>query len=194
MRKIFFLAFICTLNLAFAQDLLNDQACVSDEEYRLYILINDYRKEMGLKEIPLSASLSIVAGAHAWDLQVNQPDGGECNMHSWSDEGPWEGCCYTEDHEKADCVWAKPEEFTNYVGFGYEVAYFSSWTVEEHQDMATAALNGWKGSPGHNYMIINKYAWKRMQWNAMGVGMYGNYAVVWLGENKDPTAKAKRCP
>jgi len=43
-------------------------------------------------------------------------------------------------------------------------------------------------------MIINKYAWKRLKWNAMGVGIYGNYAVVWFGEKKDPVRKVKRCP
>jgi hypothetical protein len=43
-------------------------------------------------------------------------------------------------------------------------------------------------------MIINKYAWKRMKWKAMGVGIYGNYALVWLGEMLDPAGKAERCP
>ena len=194
MRKILLIAFMLVLSLASAQDLLNDQACVTDDEYRLYILINEYRAEKGLPEIALSASLCIVAGAHAWDLQINQPDGGNCNMHSWSDQGPWSACCYTEDHEQADCVWAKPEEFTSYDGFGYEVAYFSSKTVREHDDMASSAFDGWKGSPGHNHMLINKYAWKRMKWNAIGIGMYGNYTVVWLGENKDPAGRGKMCP
>jgi len=91
-------------------------------------------------------------------------------------------------------VWAKPSEITAYDGNGYEIAYFSSWPVEEHKDLALAALEGWKGSPGHKHMIINKYAWKRMRWNAMGVGIFGNYAVVWFGEENDPAGKAKRCP
>ena len=177
------------INLLVAQDNLNDQACITDEENRLYLLINEYRVQKHLPKIPLSASLCVVAGAHAWDLQINQPEGGKCNMHSWSEQGPWTACCYTDDHEKAECVWAKPGEITSYDGFGYEVAYFNSSTVDEHKDMASAALDGWKGSPGHNHMIINKSAWKRMKWNAIGIGIYGNYAIVWFGEEKDPARK-----
>jgi len=170
------------------------QACVSDQEYRLYELINKYRSENDLPAIPLSYSLSYVAGAHVWDLNTNHPDKGRCNMHSWSDEGPWSECCYTEDHKRAASIWAKPEELTRYEGYGYEIAYYSSWTAEEHRDMAMAALEGWKGSPGHDQMILNKYAWKRLKWKAMGVGIYGNYVVVWFGEKKDPVTKVKRCP
>lgn len=170
------------------------QGCISDMEYRLYELVNEYREENGLPAIPLSASLSFVAGAHVWDLNTNQPEGGRCNMHSWSDEGPWEGCCYTEDHKRASCIWSKPMEMTSYEGKGYEVAFYSSLTADEQNDMPWAALEGWKRSPGHNRMILNKYAWKRLKWNAMGVGIYGNYAVVWFGEKTDPVRKVKRCP
>ncbi len=172
----------------------SDQACISDLEYELYELVNDYRKENRLPSIPLSPSLCFVAGAHVWDLNTNLPDQGRCNMHSWSDQGPWTECCYTEDHKRASCIWSKPEELTDYDGYGYEIAYYSSWSAEEHQNMAGAALEGWKGSPGHNRMILNKYAWKRMNWNAMGVGIYGNYAVIWFGEKKDPVKKIRRCP
>jgi len=169
------------------------QACISDDEYRLYTLINEYRKENGLSSIPLSASLSIVAGAHVWDLNTNRPDRGRCNMHSWSDEGPWAGCCYTENHKRASCIWSKPSEITSYEGNGYEVAYYSSLTMEQHNDMGWAALEGWKRSPGHDRMILNKYAWKRLKWKAMGVGIYGNYVVVWFGEKTDPLKKISRC-
>ncbi|MEE4258093.1 MAG: CAP domain-containing protein [Bacteroidales bacterium] len=169
------------------------QACISDDEYRLYTLINEYRKENGLPSIPLSASLSTVAGAHVWDLNTNRPDRGRCNMHSWSDKGPWEGCCYTENHKRASCIWSKPSEITSYEGNGYEVAYYSSLTAEQHNDMAWAALEGWKRSPGHDRMILNKYAWKRLKWKAMGVGIYGNYVVVWFGEKTDPLKQISRC-
>jgi len=170
------------------------QSCVTEQELQLYELINDYRKEHNLPAIPLSPSLCFVAGAHVWDLNENQPDRGRCNMHSWSDSGPWSECCYTDDHKRARCIWSKPAELTAYEGSGYEIAYYSSWPADEHQDMAGAALEGWKRSSGHNRMIINKYAWKRLKWNAMGVGIYGNYAVVWFGEKKDPVRKVKRCP
>lgn len=170
------------------------QTCVTEQEIRLYELINDYRREHNLPAIPLSPSLCFVAGAHVWDLNANQPDRGRCNMHSWSDSGPWSECCYTDDHKRARCIWSKPAELTAYKGSGYEIAYYSSWPVDEHRDMAGDAMEGWIESPGHKQMIINKYAWKRLKWNAMGVGIYGNYAVVWFGEKKDPVRKVKRCP
>ena len=170
-----------------------EEKCVSDDEYRLYTLINAYREEKGLQAIPLSASLCLVAGAHAWDLHNNHPDKDKCNMHSWSDQGPWTACCYTEDHEEAECLWMKPSELTDYVGFGYEIAYYNSLPAEKHDDIARAALNGWKSSPGHNQLIINKNGWKRMNWQAMGVGICGNYTVVWFGEKKDPAGKAGPC-
>jgi len=187
MYKTLLIAFLLLMNVAHSQDSYDNQACVTDEEYRLYRLVNHYRIEKGLPAIHLSASLSYVAGAHVWDLQTNHADQGKCNMHSWSD------CCYSEDHENAQCVWLKPEELSVYDDYGYEVAYFNSRTVGEYKGMAEAALEGWKGSPGHDQMIINKYAWKRMKWNAMGVGIYGNYAVVWFGEMHDPAGKAERC-
>jgi uncharacterized protein YkwD len=171
-----------------------DQSCVSSQEYRLYTLINEYRASYGLPAIPLSASLSYVAGAHVWDLGTNGPDKGRCNMHSWSANGPWTACCYTDDHKRASCIWSKPSELTSYDGYGYEIAYFSSRPAGEHHDLAAAALAGWKSSAGHDQMILNKYAWKRMKWNAMGVGIYGHYAVVWFGEEADPAGKVARCP
>jgi uncharacterized protein YkwD len=194
MPKYLIFAFMFLFKLSFSQDQLRDQSCLTDNEYRLYQLIMEYRKDKGLPAIPLSYSLSYVAGAHAWDLSTNQPDHGKCNMHSWSENGPWTGCCYTEDHKEADCLWSKPSELTDYDDFGYEVAYYSSKTVEQHADLPKAALEGWKKSPGHNHMIINKYGWKRMKWNAVGIGIFGNYAVVWFGEEKDKAGRPEPCP
>ncbi|HSG67828.1 MAG TPA: CAP domain-containing protein [Bacteroidales bacterium] len=194
MPKLIVIFFLFYMHSVFGQGSYLDQQCVTDEEYRLYTLINEYRSEKGLAKVPLSASLCLVAGAHAWDLHTNQPDKGKCNMHSWSDEGPWTACCYTEDHKKAECLWMKPSELTDYDGFGYEVSYYSSITALQHSDIARAALNGWKGSPGHNQIITNKNGWKRMTWQAMGVGIYGNYVVVWFGEKRDPAGKASLCP
>jgi len=194
MRYFLFFISVLIISPSFTQEFNGQNACLSDEEYRLYELINEYRKEKDLPAIPLSYSLCYVAAAHAWDLQVNQPEGGRCNMHSWSDKGPWSGCCYTEDHKKAECLWTKPSELTDYDDFGYEIAYYSSKTVDQHIDIALAALKGWKDSPGHNHMIINKYGWKRMKWNAIGIGIYGNYALIWFGEEKDPVGRPELCP
>ena len=69
---------------------------------------------------------------------------------------------------------------TSYTGYGYEIAYWSSGTVN-----AKGALNGWKSSAGHNSVIINQSKWHDNNWQAIGVGIYKNYAVVWFGEEID---------
>ena len=194
LKRIIFILMLFSFFLASGQEEISNESCLNEDEYRLYELINEYRGEKDLPSISLSSALCYVAGAHAWDLHTNRPDQGKCNMHSWSEEGPWSSCCYTEDHEEADCLWTKPAELTDYDGIGYEVAYFNSKTVDQHNDIALAALEGWKESPGHNHMIINKYGWKRMHWRAMGVGIYGNYVVVWFGEEVDKQGEPEHCP
>jgi hypothetical protein len=49
-----------------------------------------------------------------------------------------------------------------------------------------AALSSWKGSPLHHAVIVNSGVWARIRWKAVGVGIYGSYAVVWFGEEADP--------
>lgn len=192
MKVICFLLLLAGFN-AIGQDDPFSEACVTDTEYELYLQINSYRNAHGLPSIPLSGSLCVVAGAHAWDLETNRPDRGPCNMHSWSDSGPWPGCCYTDDHREARCVWNKPGELTSYQGYGYEIAFFHSQPGNKSGSMAGLALEGWKGSSGHKNMILNRYSWKRLKWKAMGVGIYGRYAVVWFGEEADTAGKARRC-
>ena len=97
-------------------------------------------------------------------------------MHSWSKKGKWEVCCYTDDHAKAQCMWNKPRELTRYKGNGYEIA--------AGMGNAQDALDGWKHSVHHNNVIINKDIWKT-KWEAIGIGIYGNYAVVWFGHETD---------
>ena len=159
----------------------NNKVCVSKEELKLYNLINDYRKSKGLSKIELSKSLTFVAQTHVKDLENNKPAKGRCNMHSWSDKGSWTACCYTSDHAKAKCMWDKPKELTSYKANGFEISYgaFGSKIT------AIGALNAWKTSSGHNNVIINKSIWKDMEWKAIGIGIYGGYAVVWFGVQKD---------
>ncbi len=71
----------------------NHTVCLSANEYRLFELITQYRKELGLPFIPLSASLCYVAQMHTKDLFVYRPDRNGCNMHSWSRNGKWSACC-----------------------------------------------------------------------------------------------------
>ena len=156
--------------------------CLSDEEWKLYDLINEYRRQKGLADITISRSLTYVAQLHVWDLNVNKPDAkSKCNMHSWSNKGTWSACCYTSDHAKASCMWDKPKELTNYKGNGFEIAH----GTYGYSANAESALSGWKGSSGHNNVMINKSIWKDMNWNAIGIGISGGFAVVWFGTAKD---------
>lgn len=160
-------------NFAYSQKLTN-------EEQKLYNLLMEYRRSHNLPAIPLSKSLTFVAQTHVKDLQNNQPDKGSCNMHSWSNNGNWSACCYTSDHAKASCMWNKPKELTSYTGNGFEIAYSMSNGARAYE-----AINGWKTSSGHNQVMINKGIWKTSTWKAVGIGVYGNYAVVWFGDLTD---------
>ena len=151
-------------------------------------LVNEYRKEKGLPEIPLSTALMTVASHHVEDLGAHpEIAGGNCNLHSWSDNPPlWNGCCYTSDHAKAQCMWDKPREITAswganaYKGNGYEDAAAGS-------SSPAGALQQWKNSSAHNDVILNQGIWAaKSPWPALGCGMAGGYAVLWFGDTKDP--------
>lgn len=144
-------------------------------------LINQYRTDRGLEEIPISPSLTLVAQRHVEDLERNHPDTGKCNLHSWSAEGSWTACCYTDDHAKAQCMWDKPRELTDYVGDGYEISANYSG-----QMTAGTALEQWRGSPGHNNVILNQDIWADNEWRAVGGALSKHYAVVWFGEAIEP--------
>jgi len=161
---------------------------VNSTEKEIYKLINEYRKKKKLQPIPLSRSLTYVAQTHCNDLAKNYIHKKRCNMHSWSHKGEWEECCYTPNHSKAECMWNKPRELTKYTGNGYEIAFWSSDTLQA-LNFAQDALKSWKSSPGHNSVIINRDIWKSIKWNAVGVGVYGGYACVWFGEEKDPAGE-----
>lgn len=168
-----------------------DKVTVSKNEYKLYKLINQYRASKNLPAIPLSKSLTYVAQVHCKDLVENQPDKGKCNMHSWSNKGNWEGCCYTSDHKKASCMWNKPSELTNYPSSGFEISHWSSYQSGDGVP-AEQALQSWKSSNGHNNVIINRSVWKNKEWKAIGIGIHKNYACVWFGLSEDPAGEIKR--
>jgi uncharacterized protein YkwD len=174
-----FLLFFFFSLLGFAQNVE-----LSQEERKLYNQIMEYRKQNGLPVIPLSKALTIVAKSHVEDLGVTKARGdANCNMHSWGEDSKWTSCCYTNDHAQASCMWNKPKELTSYQGAGYEIAHGGTGSF-----IATAesALNGWKKSPGHNSVILNKSVWKNKTWKAIGIGISGGYAVVWFGAESDP--------
>ncbi|HEY8401646.1 MAG TPA: CAP domain-containing protein [Cytophagaceae bacterium] len=172
----------------------DNDICLNSEEEKLFKLIQEYRKSEGLPPIPFSVALTKVAKAHVKDLNENHPDIKNCNAHSWSDKGQWKGCCYTSDHKEASCMWNKPRELTNYKGNGYEIAFGSSDPIYRSY-IATAedALDGWKNSPGHNNVILNKEIWKKSPWKGMGLAVSGSFAVVWFGEEPDENSKFSIC-
>jgi hypothetical protein len=158
--------------------------CVSSEEEKLFTLINDYRGTLGLEPIPYSAALTQVAQAHVRDLEneYNFSPDNECNPHSWSEKGSWTPCCYTNDHREAECMWNKPKEIAGYASPGYEIAFYASEGAN-----AEGGLEGWINSTSHRPLIVNDGQWARMEWNAIGIGIYGKYAVVWFGIAPDPS-------
>jgi hypothetical protein len=173
MKKLLLLL-LCVPLIGFGQNL-------SNEETELYNLIMQYRYSKGLPKIPLSKSLTFVAQTHVRDLSNNKPDVGNCNMHSWSNNGNWTSCCYTSDHARAKCMWDKPSELTSYKGNGYEIAHGAHGA----KPTAKSALAGWKSSSGHNAVMINQGVWSSHPWKAIGIGIYKGFAVVWFGEERD---------
>lgn len=174
------MAFLLSFNHLFSQTL-------NIEERKLYDAIMNIRKRYRLPEIPLSPSLTYVAQTHVKDLCNNRPDVGKCNAHSWSSNGNWSSCCYTSDHAQAYCMWRKPGELTTYKGSGYEIAFGSNGCSRDYQVTAEDALEGWKSSPQHFAVIINKHIWENSTWRAIGIGIYQGFAVVWFGKELDTT-------
>ncbi len=184
MKTAILLSFL-TLALTAATEIKHTgNVCVSADEQKLYDLIVAYRKERKLPAIPLSAKLTLVAQLHAKDLsEYHDPFNEKCNLHSWSKNGTWTPCCYTDDHAEAACMWNKPREIAEYESIGYEISFYYSTGVTPE-----SSLKGWKESAGHNQVLINDGTWKKISWNAIGIGIYKDYSVVWFGDLEDEKA------
>jgi hypothetical protein len=162
----------------------NNYVSPTPEELKLYSLINQYRLKNHLPSIPLSPKLMKVAHAHCRDLYCCYDESNTaCNPHSWSGNGNWTKVCYTEDHAEAEKMWSKPAEIAGYESSGYEIVH--SHDPKDDACNAVCALNGWKSSPGHNSVIMNKGMWKNLKWKAIGVGIYKGFACVWFGNLED---------
>jgi SPOR domain/Cysteine-rich secretory protein family len=155
--------------------------CISEAEWRLHRMINEYRREYDLPPIPLSQSLCFVARTHVKDLYLNHPDKDPCNSHSWSDKGPWKPFCYPGDEGKKGSVWDKPKELTKYNSKGYEIVYW-----ENNPVVIDSVISFWKSIDYFNSFLMNTGKWQGKRWNAIGIGIWENYAVAWFGEVPDP--------
>lgn len=160
------------------QQILTASNCAGDglepEEAKLYQLVNQYRAQNGLPAIPLSKSLTLVANRHVRDLEENI---GELT-HSWSN------CLYDSDNQNTwPCMWEAPQRLkTAYSGRGYENAY---GVTRGYRASAASALRSWQGSSFHNEVILNQGIWQNKQWNSLGIGIYGGFAVLWFGQEPD---------
>ena len=161
------------------------KAQLSQEELLLYEKLNLYRAEHKLPPIPLSPALTLVAQTHVRDM-FRHPARGKCNCHSWSDDGPWSPCCYTDDHAQAQCMWDKPRQLTSYTGDGFEISHYGS---NGYVATAESSLRGWQGSRPHNAVMLNKGIWKDVKWGAVGVGIYKSQAAIWFGKEADESAQ-----
>jgi len=171
-----------------AQSLIPADFCIKPAEMQLYRMINDYRKRYELPPVPLSKSLSYVATSHVKDLFFNHPDHEPCTSYSWSDKGPWKAFCYPQDENKKNSVWDKPKEFTPYKGKGYEVIYW-----ENSPAIPDSIMVIWKSIDYVKNYLLNTGKWQGKKWNAIGIGIYENFACVWFGELTDQEGPAILC-
>lgn len=178
--------FVCASSLA--QEGIPEDFCITDQEFRLYELINAHRIINGLDAVPLSASLSFVARTHVIDLYTNHPDTSICNLNSWSDKGDWTACCHNKYVPMEECIRNKPKELTAYTGEGYELTYAE--IMDTHPD---TVFRFWKKIDEAAQFLLNEAQWADKTWRAMGVGIYKNYAVLWMGQKRDALPSPETC-
>jgi uncharacterized protein YkwD len=153
--------------------LFSEKSCagdfVSPEETALFQLINRYRISNNQPELRLSAPLSMLANRRLLDLKLNM----RSLTHSWSN------CAYDlKDAQTWTCVLDSPKRLkTGYDGQGYEALYRTSAV----RAMPEPALQAWQKSTLHNSIILNQGDFSAITWDEFGVGIDGQYAVLWFG-------------
>lgn len=163
-----------------ARQILTPDRCNGDElddaERQLASLINEYRAQHGLPAIAISPALSLVANRHVRDMALN--------LHTLTHD--WSNCPMSQSWA---CMWNAPQVLgTGYPGNGYENAF--GGRADAASDVVQI-LRAWKeeGQPTrpHNDVILNRGMWKDSTWQALGIGIYQGYAVMWVGREVDPT-------
>lgn len=162
--------------------------CITKKEYRLYTLINAFRVENELSEIPLSGSLSVLAKLHINDLITNHPDTSICNLHSWSDKGSWKACCYNKYIFQPSCMYNKAKELTKYKAKAYEMVFWES--SDANPD---SVIQSWINTFASADMILSRDKWENFKWKSIGIAVKGEYAIVWFGEIKDMEEEPELC-
>ncbi len=173
--------------------------CLTDDEAELVSLLNRVREDSHLPPVAVRESLYTVAKWHVIDLSINSPHkdmtderGIPCNLHSWSDKGKvkggWNPLCYTADHKYALGMWKKPREISDHRSNGYENIYWTSANLSP-----AMAVNYWVSRNEELEMIIERNNWGKHPWQTMGVGIYGNYAAVWLSDKPTKEPEMKQC-
>ncbi len=174
----FFVLLFCSSQNIYAQnkcgstDIYSKKDCAGDEsakaEIELFRLINTYRKQNGLSEIPESKTMYLIANRHLLDLNLNLKK----LTHSWSD------CDFDYNNAQTwKCIFDAPKKFDPaFTGTGYENVYYNSAGKFTPAD----ALEGWKKSSLHNAAILNLDSFKDTPWIAGGVAIEGNYANLWF--------------
>ena len=162
--------------------------CISKNEYRLYSLINTFRINNNLSEIPLSGSLTLLAKLHINDLIFNHPDTSICNLHSWSDKGDWRACCYNKYVFDPTCMYNKAKELTKYKAKAYEIVFWE--TPIANPD---SVLKSWINTSASADMILSEGKWENFKWKSIGIAVKSEYAIVWFGEIKDIEENPEFC-
>lgn len=153
--------------------LFSEKKCAGDEitaqEKELFRIVNEYRAQNGLAQIPLSDSLSVVANRHLLDLSINI----KSLTHGWSN------CPYDINNENTwKCVSDSPKRLNvGYAGSGYENLYRKSGGAAT----PALALEAWKKSPLHNSLILNLNIFKETKFDAFGIACSGEYIALWFG-------------
>jgi hypothetical protein len=144
--------------------------CITPAEDSLIKMINNYRQLNGLGALQPSKSLCYVAHVHARDLFHNKPCKVPCGLHSWSDQGRWTACCYSDKDPRYAC----------YKGKGYELAYW-----EKDVTSPSEPFTMWISHNISSDMLLNWGSWKARYWKVVGAAVYRGYVLVWLGEEND---------
>lgn len=171
-----------------AQKEIPKDFCISNDEHRLFEMINLLRVDYGKTMVQLSTSLSFVADMHVYDLQNNKPDTSVCNLSSWSDKGGWTPCCYNKYVHNPDCMWDKPKELTPYKYRGYELVSY----IEDAFN-ADSIINLWSDSKEVLDMILTRGNYGKKKWICGGVGINEHYVSLWFGQRKDYLEEPKIC-